>query len=106
MDAEFSGRIAGVTRFGIFVALDETGAEGLVPGATLGAARPRFDSRRHSLAVDGRVLRLGDSVTVTLREADPVAGGLVFSLSAVNGEAWESTRGHDDRRRGRPRRRR
>ncbi len=106
VDAEFSGRIAGVTRFGIFVALDETGAEGLVPGATLGAARPRFDSRRHSLAVDGRVLRLGDSVTVTLREADPVAGGLVFSLSAVNGEAWESSRGHDGGRRGRPRRRR
>ena len=34
VDAEFDGRIAGVTRFGIFVALDETGAEGLVPGAT------------------------------------------------------------------------
>ena len=105
VDAEFSGRIAGVTRFGIFVALDETGAEGLVPGATLGAARPRFDSRRHSLAVDGRVLRLGDPVTVTLREADPVAGGLVFSLSAVNGEAWHSVEDRATRRRGRPRRR-
>ena len=65
-----------MTRFGIFVSLDETGAEGLVPGATLGASRPRFDARRHTLAVDGRVLRLGDPVTVTLREADPVAGGL------------------------------
>ena len=106
VDAEFSGRIAGVTRFGIFVALDETGAEGLVPGATLGAARPRFDSRRHSLAVDGRVLRLGDPVVVTLREADPVAGGLVFSLSAVNGEAWHSVEDRATRRRGRPRRRR
>ncbi len=106
VDAEFDGRIAGVTRFGIFVALDETGAEGLVPGATLGAARPRFDSRRHSLAVDGRILRLGDPVVVALKEADPIAGGLVFSLSAVNGEAWESSRGHDGGRRGRPRRRR
>ena len=106
VDAEFPGRIAGVTRFGIFVALDETGAEGLVPGATLGAARPRFDSRRHSLAVDGRVLHLGDPVTVTLREADPVAGGLIFSLSSVNGETWHSASDHDGRRRGRPRRRR
>ena len=106
VDAEFHGRIAGVTRFGIFVSLDETGAEGLVPGATLGAARPRFDARRHSLAVDGRVLRLGDPVVVALRGADPVAGGLVFSLSSANGEAWDSMGDGSGRRRGRPRRRR
>ena len=105
LGAEFDGRIAGVTRFGIFVSLDETGAEGLVPGRSLGAARPRFDARRHTLAVDGRVLRLGDPVVVTLREADPVAGGLVFSLSAVNGEPWNSMADRDGRRRGRPRRR-
>ena len=105
VDAEFPGRIAGVTRFGLFVSLDETGAEGLVPGTTLGAARPRFDARRHTLAVDGRVLRLGDPVTVTLREADPVAGGLVFTLSAANGEPWKSMADRDGRRRGRPRRR-
>ncbi len=106
VDAEFDGRIAGVTRFGIFVSLDETGAEGLVPGATLGAARPRFDARRHTLAVDGRILRLGDPVVVALREADPIAGGLVFSLSTVNGEAWDSMANRDGRQRGRPRRRR
>ena len=105
LGAEFHGRIAGVTRFGIFVSLDETGAEGLVPGRSLGAARPRFDARRHTLAVDGRVLCLGDPVVVTLREADPVAGGLVFSLSAVNGEPWDSVADRDGRRRGRPRRR-
>ena len=105
LGAEFAGRIAGVTRFGVFVSLDETGAEGLVPGRSLGASRPRFDARRHSLAVDGRVLRLGDPVTVTLREADPVAGGLVFSLSAANGETWDSVADGTGRRRGRSRRR-
>ena len=105
LDAEFQGRIAGVTRFGIFVSLDETGAEGLVPGRSLGAARPRFDARRHTLAVDGRTLRLGDPVVVTLKEADPVAGSLVFSLSAANGEPWNSMTDRDGRRRGRPRRR-
>ena len=104
--AEFHGRIAGVTRFGIFVALDETGAEGLVPGRSLGGSRPRFDARRHALTVDGRTLRLGDPVVVTLREADPVAGGLVFSLSTANGKAWEGTANHDGGRRGRPRWRR
>ena len=106
VDAEFDGRITGVTRFGIFVSLDETGAEGLVPGATLGSSRPRFDARRHTLAVDGRILRLGDPVVVALREADPIAGGLVFSLSVANGAPWKSMADRDGRRRGRPRRRR
>ena len=104
--AEFRGRIAGVTRFGVFVSLDETGAEGLVPGRTLGAARPRHDARRHTLEVDGRTLRLGDPVVVTLREADPVAGGLVFSLLAVKGEAWQPSPQRDGGRRGRRRTRR
>lgn len=92
-----------MTRSGIFVSLDETGAEDLVPGRTLGAGRPRFDARRQSLAVDGRVRRLGDPVIVTLREADPVAGGLTFTLGAANGETWEPARERDRGRRGRAR---
>ena len=102
--AEFHGRIAGVTRFGVFVSLDETGAEGLVPARTLGANRPRFDARRQTLDVDRLTLCLGDRVVVSLEEADAMAGGLTFSLVAHNGEAWAAA----DRggRRGRPRRRR
>ena len=103
--AEFEGRIAGVTRFGVFVSLDETGAEGLVPARTLGASRPRFDARRQTLDVDGRTLCLGDPVVVTLEEADAMAGGLAFSLVAVNGETWSAAE-RGGGRRGRPRRRR
>ena len=106
LGATFHGRIAGVTRFGVFVSLDETGAEGLVPGRTLGQVRPRFDARRHTLNVGGRTLRLGDPVVVTLSEADPVAGGLTFTLRSANGKAWERASDHDGGRRGRPRRRR
>ena len=103
--AEFHGRIAGVTRFGVFVSLDETGAEGLVPARTLGANRPRFDARRQTLDVDRRTLYLGDRVVVSLEEADAMAGGLTFSLVAHNGEAWAvADRGGG--RHGRPRRRR
>ena len=104
--ATFHGRIAGVTRFGVFVALDETGAEGLVPGRTLGQVRPRFDARRNTLSVGARTLRLGDPVTVTLSEADPVAGGLAFTLRSAHGKAWEQPSDQDGGRRGRPRRRR
>ena len=103
--AEFAGRIAGVTRFGVFVSLDDTGAEGLVPARTLGAGRPRFDSRRQTLDVAGRALCLGAPVVVTLEEADPLAGRLTFSLVAVNGEAWSGPE-RGSGRRGRPRRRR
>ncbi len=106
VDAAFHGRIVGVTRFGIFVSLDETGAEGLVPARTLGRVRPRFDARRHTLAVGGRTLGLGDAVIVTLREADPLAGGLAFTLDAANGEAWEQAPDHDGGRRGGRRERR
>ena len=103
--AAFEGRIAGVTRFGVFVSLDETGAEGLVPARTLGASRPRFDARRKTLDVEGRTLSLGDPVVVTLEEADALAGGLAFSLVAVDGEAWAAAERAGGRR-GRPRRRR
>ena len=103
--AEFAGRIAGVTRFGVFVSLDETGAEGLVPARTLGAGRPRFDARRQTLDAGGRTLSLGDPVVVMLEEAEPMSGGLTFSLVAVGGEGWEAS-GRDGGRRGRPRRRR
>ena len=103
--AAFAGRIAGVTRFGVFVSLDETGAEGLVPARTLGAGRPRFDARRQTLDAGGRTLRLGDPVVVMLEEAEPMSGGLTFSLVAVGGEGWEAS-GRDGERRGRPRRRR
>ena len=105
LGARFSGRIAGVTRFGVFVRLDETGAEGLVPGRTLGAGRPRFDARRHTLEIDGRTLRLGDPVLVALHEADPVAGGLAFALLGVDGSAWDATSDGPRSRKG-PRRRR
>ena len=85
--ADFHGRIVAVARFGVFVSLDETGAEGLVPARTLGRERPSYDARRQTLALGRRTLGLGDPVVVTLSEADPVAGVLTFSLRAVKGEA-------------------
>ncbi|MDB5447198.1 MAG: rnr, partial [Phenylobacterium sp.] len=80
--AEFSGKITGVTRFGLFVRLAETGADGLVPVSTLGAEYFVHDDKAHALVGERSGVRwlLGMSVQVTLTEATPVTGGLVFAM--------------------------
>ncbi|BBK36885.1 ribonuclease R [Allostella sp. ATCC 35155] len=80
--SEVSGRIAGVTRFGLFVRLEETGADGLVPVSTLPTDFYDHDEKAHALVGRrwGRVYRLGESVRVRIVEADPATGGLVLAL--------------------------
>ncbi len=80
--AEFEGRITGVTRFGLFVRLAETGADGLVPISSLGGEYFRHDERAHALVGErsGGVWRLGREVGVRLKEATPITGGLVFEM--------------------------
>jgi ribonuclease R len=80
--ATFSGHISGVTRAGLFVKLDETGADGLVPMRTIGAEYFRYHEDKHALigADSGETYRLGDPVTVRLVEAAPVAGALRFEI--------------------------
>ena len=80
--ASFSGRIAGVTRAGLFVKLDDTGADGFVPAATLGADYYRYEEAQHALvgARTGETYQLGDAVGVKLVEAAPFAGALRFEM--------------------------
>ncbi len=80
--ATFMGRISGVTRFGVFVQLDETGADGLVPISSLGEDYYDHDEAHHCLIGrhTGAVFRLGDRVEVRLREADPVTGGIRLEI--------------------------
>lgn len=80
--ASFVGRIAGVVRAGLFVKLDDTGADGFIPVRTLGAEYFNYDESRHAMigSRSGRMYRLGDSVEVRLVEAAPVAGALRFEL--------------------------
>ncbi len=79
--AEFEGWISGVTRFGLFVTLDEDGAEGLVPMRTLGQGRYRHDRAKHALVGPrGRQYRLGAHLKVRLVEADTVGGRLRFEI--------------------------
>jgi ribonuclease R len=78
----FEGRVGGVTRAGLFVRLDHTGADGFIPAATLGGQYFRYNDGAHALVGDddGETYRLGDAVTVRLVEAAPVAGALRFEM--------------------------
>jgi ribonuclease R len=80
--ATFEGRITGVTRFGLFVRLDETGADGLVPVSSLGNEYFTHDDRAHALVGErsGQRFTLGRRVEVKLREATPITGGLLFEM--------------------------
>ncbi|MGQ0533556.1 MAG: RNB domain-containing ribonuclease, partial [Caulobacteraceae bacterium] len=80
--SEFEGRVTGVTRFGLFVRLDETQADGLVPISTLGNERWIHDETAHALVGEhsGERYPLGMRVEVRLEEATPISGGLVFSV--------------------------
>jgi ribonuclease R len=71
-----------VTKSGLFVRLDETGADGFVPAATLGADFYAYDEAAHALVGvrTGESFRLGDTVSVKLVEAAPVAGALRFEI--------------------------
>jgi ribonuclease R len=78
----FAARISGVTRFGLFVTVTETGASGIVPFATLPDDYWHYDEREQTLT--GRrtrkVYRLAQEVDVLLSEANPVTGGMVFHV--------------------------
>jgi ribonuclease R len=80
--ATFQGRISGVTRAGLFVKLDNTGADGLIPIRSLGSEYYNYDETRHALigSRSGAMHRLGDVVDVRLVEAQPIAGALRFEL--------------------------
>lgn len=80
--ASFGARINGVTRFGLFVTLDETGADGLVPIRSLPQDYYDHDEQLHMLVGKrgGFTFRLGQRVEAKLVEADTITGGMVFQL--------------------------
>ncbi|MES1202754.1 MAG: ribonuclease R [Pseudomonadota bacterium] len=95
--AEFEGRITGVTRFGAFVKLTETNADGLAPISRL-PERFMHEEKEHALVSvqSGARYQLGQKVIVRLEEATPISGGLLFEILSPPLKAqagWRKPRG-------------
>ena len=83
--ATFAGRVSGVQRFGLFVRLDESGADGLVPIRSVGREFFHFDPEAQTLtgSDSGLTIGTGQRVTVRLAEAAPLTGGLILELLEI-----------------------
>jgi len=101
---DFIGRITGVTRFGLFVALEPSGGDGLIPISEIGNDYYYHDETRHALVGErlGQTFTLGDKVDVRLTEANRFTGGLKLEL--IGNEDGPRTRNkyHSQNRRRRP----
>ncbi|ABG29912.1 ribonuclease R [Roseobacter denitrificans] len=104
--SEFTGRVSGIARFGIFVKLDETGADGLVPMRSIGNEYFHFDAETMTLmgADSGQIIGLGQRATVRLAEAAPITGGIALELLELEGaklaRGRRSPAGRTPRKRG------
>jgi len=87
--SELCGRISGITRFGVFVQLDETGADGLIPFRTMQKSRRPYSQGDNSISLGSTTLKLGDHVVVKLQEVNIVTAQLILSLIKINDQYIE-----------------
>ena len=80
---EYEGTVAGVTGFGLFVALDDVYVEGLLHVTELGNDYFNFDKARHEMAGErtGVKYRLGDRLRVKVSRVDLETTRIDFVLS-------------------------
>jgi len=99
LGTELTGKISGIAKFGVFVKLDETGADGLVPMRNPGSEYFHHDPDTQTLvgSQTGMVIGLGQSVTVKLIEAAPVTGGLIVEILELDGASLPRSGGFKGR---------
>jgi len=87
-------RISGVIRFGLFVTIEPSGADGIIPVSTLHSDYFQHDETRHELKgrSTGKCYRLGDVVQVRLVEAEQITGSLKFEMVEEQGQARPKSR--------------
>ncbi len=83
--ATFAARTSSVTRFGLFISVDGSGADGLIPIRNIGQEFYRHDEGRQLLIGErtGDTYGLGDRLRVKLVEASLATGGLLFDIVEV-----------------------
>lgn len=93
---ELTGRISGIQKFGAFVRLDETGADGLLPMRELGHEYFHYDRDTQTLqgADTGTIIAPGQRVLVRLSEAVAATGGILLELLELDGKALPCGRVH------------
>lgn len=81
----YSGVVVGCERYGLFVMLDDTCAEGLLPTRALGEEWFAYDDERMMLIGEatGRTWRLGQRIAVEVTGASPERGQIDFALASV-----------------------
>ncbi|MBD0864405.1 MAG: ribonuclease R [Rhodobacteraceae bacterium] len=86
---EMTGRISGIARFGVFVRLHETGADGLVPIRSIGQEYFYYNREARTLmgSDTGIIISIGQRVTVRIVKATPITGGLEMELLALDDAA-------------------
>ena len=74
----------GVERYGLFVTLDDTLAEGLLPVRVLGTEWHLFDDAHMTLRgeASGRVWRVGQRVAVRVVRTNSARGQIDFALAS------------------------
>ena len=79
----YSGVVVGCERYGLFVMLDDTCAEGLLPTRALGEEWFTYDETRQALVGEssGRTYRLGQRVAVEVTGTNPARGQIDFALA-------------------------
>jgi ribonuclease R len=79
----FAGVVVGCEHYGLFVMLDDSCAEGLVPTRALGEEWFTYDAERMTLTGEesGRSFGLGQRVAVEVTGANPARGQIDFALA-------------------------
>jgi ribonuclease R len=84
LNEEFAGIVSGVASFGLFVELLESFISGVIPIADLTGDYYEIDEKRHRILgkTSGRIIQIGDLITVKVQEVNIQRRRINFTLSA------------------------
>ncbi len=104
VDKIFEAKVTGVTRAGLFVSLEPTGADALAPISTLGHDFFVYDQDRHTLFGErtGVTFRLADKIMVRLQEVDITTGSMIVTVEDGDSNPAYKARSNRARRGSKP----